>query len=321
MANPQEMVCYADFDADDSHFATVSVSRSVKVFDFSSILESPDSLQFPIWQATTPSKLSSVSWNSYVRSHLITSDYEGAIQLWDVASGQKSEIAQFDDHSKRVWSIDFSRLDPMQFASASDDGTVRIWALQQAKSVACLNTPANACSVHFNPRKATMLSVACANHSCYVFDTRKTDSPLAVLGGATRAVSYVKHLDGDTVFGASTDNAVRSWDLKNITSNEDMLLPEEMYTGHLNERNFVGLSVDGEGYIATGSEDNSVVVYYYKFPFAVCRYDLAGSDRKDPGIAKKKCSRAFISTVCWARGGKKLLVGNSEGRLEVLSLK
>ena len=23
MANPQEMVCYSDFDADDSHFATV----------------------------------------------------------------------------------------------------------------------------------------------------------------------------------------------------------------------------------------------------------------------------------------------------------
>eukprot|EP00889_Picochlorum_renovo_P007570 jgi/Picre1/34600/NNA_002068.t1 len=30
MANPQEMVCCADFDADDLHFATVSVSRSVK---------------------------------------------------------------------------------------------------------------------------------------------------------------------------------------------------------------------------------------------------------------------------------------------------
>ena len=80
MANPQEMVCYADFDADDTHFATVSVSRSVKVFDYASIVEQgpgEQRLEFPIWQATTRSKLSSVSWNSYLRSHLITSDYDG----------------------------------------------------------------------------------------------------------------------------------------------------------------------------------------------------------------------------------------------------
>ena len=130
LANPQEMVCYSDFSVDDSHFATVSVSRSVKVFDHASIVESPDSLQFPVWQATTRFKLSSVSWNSYLRSHLITSDYGGAIQLWDVASGMKSELAQFVEHDKRVWSIDFSTLDPMQFASASDDATVRLWSLQ-----------------------------------------------------------------------------------------------------------------------------------------------------------------------------------------------
>ena len=108
------------------------MSRSVKVFDYASMLDNPNSLQFPVWQASTRSKLSSVSWNSYIRSYLITSDYEGAIQLWDVASGSTFELNQFEDHEKRVWSIDFSQLDPMQFASASDDSTVRIWNLQQS---------------------------------------------------------------------------------------------------------------------------------------------------------------------------------------------
>jgi E3 ubiquitin-protein ligase RFWD2 len=340
MANPQEMVCYADFDADDSHFATVSVSRSVKVFDYASIIDCPESLQFPIWQATTRSKLSSVSWNAYLRSHLITSDYDGAIQLWDVASGLKSELAQFEEHEKRVWSIDFSRLDPMQFASASDDATVKIWSLQQSNtSVSSINLPANACSVHYNPRRATMLSVACANHACYVFDTRKSDSPLALLGGATRAVSYIKHLDGDTVLGASTDNAIRSWDLRKMgetsvdgTDNGSWrmpLQPEEVYTGHLNERNFVGLTVDNDGYIASGSEDNSVVIYYYKFPFEVCRYDLgkdtgktkeSGQEQIQDREPKRDKTKAFTSSVCWARGGKSLLVGNSEGCLALLRL-
>ena len=34
------------------------------------------------------------------------------------------------------------------------------------------------------------------------------------------------------------------------------------FTGHSNQRNFVGLSVTRQGYIACGSEDNSVYCYY-----------------------------------------------------------
>lgn len=54
------------------------------------------------------SKLSSVCWNSYVKSNLICSDYEGVIQLWDVS--QHTETMTFDEHAKRVWSVDFSQV-------------------------------------------------------------------------------------------------------------------------------------------------------------------------------------------------------------------
>ena len=328
MANPQEMVCYSDFDAEDAHFATVSVSRSVKVFDFASMLDNQNALQFPVWQATTRSKLSSVSWNSYIRSHLITSDYEGAIQLWDVASGSSFELNQFEDHEKRVWSVDFSQLDPMQFASASDDATVRIWNLQQSSSVACLKTPSNACSVHYSPKRATMLAVACANHCSYIFDTRRVDSPLAVLSGANRAVSYVRFMDASTVIGASTDNAIRSWDVSNVTDTplQTAQSHQEEYTGHVNERNFVGLSVHSDGYIATGSEDNKVYCYYKAFPFALTTHapvcgKVTSNDAGPPTKPGVNNPRTFISSVCWARHSKHLLVGNSEGVLQVLQLK
>ena len=36
---------------------------------------------------------------------------------------------------------------------------------------------------------------------------------------------------------------------------------EASFTGHQNEKNFVGLATDGE-YIACGSEDNSLYLYY-----------------------------------------------------------
>eukprot|EP00890_Picochlorum_soloecismus_P003133 jgi/Picsp_1/3820/NSC_01332-R1_protein spa1-related 2-like len=325
MASPQEMVCCSDFDADDSHFATVSVSRSVKVFDFSSMTNNPEALQFPVWQATTRSKLSSVSWNSYIRSYLITSDYDGLVQLWDVSTGSSADICQFEEHEKRVWSVDFSRLDPMQFASASDDATVRIWNINHQSPIACLHTPANACSVQFSPHNANILAVACANHNNYVFDVRQVDTPLAVLTDSKRALSYVRFLDANTVVGASTDSTIRTWDISDVSERhiEDgpfmtVGIPhDKTYEGHINERNFVGLSVHPDGFIATGSEDNSVHCYYRAFPFSVARHSLGDKYENSKQEAERK-PKTFVSSVSWSRHSKHLLVGNSEGVLKVL---
>ena len=96
----------------------------------------------------TRSKLSSVSWNAYVRSRLVTADYDGLIQLWDVGAGGV-ELQHFDEHARRVWSVDFSKQDPTRFLSGSDDGTGEqlakalgggLWARQ-----ACNKPPGSCC--------------------------------------------------------------------------------------------------------------------------------------------------------------------------------
>ena len=51
---------------------------------------------------------------------------------------------------------------------------------------------------------------------------------------------------------------------------------EASFTGHQNEKNFVGLATDGE-YIACGSEDNSLYLYYkgkFKVEFLISRKSL-----------------------------------------------
>ena len=42
------------------------------------------------------------------------------------------QVATFEEHLKRVWSVDFSQTDPTRFLSGSDDGTVRLWSLNDA---------------------------------------------------------------------------------------------------------------------------------------------------------------------------------------------
>jgi WD40 repeat protein len=54
-----------------------------------------------------------------VKSQLLSSDYEGAVTLWDTGVGV--EIAKFEEHDKRTWSVDFSLVNPMICASGGDD--------------------------------------------------------------------------------------------------------------------------------------------------------------------------------------------------------
>lgn len=63
--------------------------------------------------------VSCLSWNSYIKAQLVSSDYEGIVTLWDATCG--TPIMNFDEHEKRAWSVDFSEVDPTRLASGSDD--------------------------------------------------------------------------------------------------------------------------------------------------------------------------------------------------------
>lgn len=40
-------------------------------------------------------------------------------------------LMEYEEHEKRAWSVDFSRADPTKLASGSDDGTVKLWSINQ----------------------------------------------------------------------------------------------------------------------------------------------------------------------------------------------
>lgn len=63
---------------------------------------------YPVLEVPVNSKISSLCWNSYVKMCMLAADYDGGIQLWDVSTN--SLTAQFEEHLKRVWSVDFSQV-------------------------------------------------------------------------------------------------------------------------------------------------------------------------------------------------------------------
>lgn len=320
LQNTNDLVCSIAFDRDDEYFATAGVSRKLKVFDFNSVLDSEVPMHYPVLEINTRSKLSCVCWNPYLKSNIICSDYDGTIQLWDAKT--KTELTQFDEHARRVWSVDFAPTNPRLFLSGSDDHAVKLWALNCESSVATLDAKANVCSVQFHPTDSNVFACGAANYRVYLYDLRSTGVPLAVLGGHHKAVSYVRFLGSDRLVTAATDHQLRQWDLPAAYAAGRCSEPALVYRGHVNEKNFVGLSISNDGYIACGSEENAAYVYESNLPMPLTRYSFSGEEASGGGPAGAPGDGGlynhFVSSVAWSQRSRYLTVANSTGVLKVL---
>ncbi len=114
-----------------------------------------------------------------------------------------------------------------------------------------------------------------------------------------------------------------------------------VFSGHANERNFVGLAVDGQ-FIACGSETNEAFVYFKAIStpsmvFSLSPQPYCANGGEDTELAGRPSGRAdqqhraaaatapggggFVSAVRWRSASHTLLVANSLGRLCVLKMK
>ncbi|KAJ4832695.1 Protein SPA1-RELATED 3 [Turnera subulata] len=321
LLNSSNLVCSLSFDRDGEFFATAGVNKRIKVFECDTIIRENRDIHYPVVEMTSRSKLSSICWNSYIKSQIASSNFEGVVQVWDVTRSQM--LTEMREHERRVWSIDFSSVDPTLLASGSDDGSVKLWSINQAiyfalgaSSVGTIKTKANVCSVQFPMDSSRSLAFGSADHRIYYYDLRNPKVPLCTLIGHNKTVSYVKFVDSTNLVSASTDNTIKLWDLSMCTSRV-IDTPLQSFTGHMNVKNFVGLSVS-DGYIATGSETNEVFIYHKAFPMPALSFKF---NNMDPLSGHEMDDAAqFISSVCWRGQTATLIAANSTGNIKVLEM-
>ncbi|XP_024363283.1 protein SPA1-RELATED 3 isoform X2 [Physcomitrium patens] len=235
LLNTANMVCSLSFDRDEEYFATAGVCKRIKVFECDTILNEHVDIHYPVVEIPCRSKLSSVCWNGYIKSHLASCDYEGVVQLWDASNNRV--LKEYEEHEKRAWSVDFSKAYPTKLASGSDDGTVKLWSINQERSIGTIKTKANVCCIQFPPDSGHLLTFGSADYKVYVYDLRTTKLPLCILASHQKAVSYVKFVDSVTLVSASTDNTLKLWDLTRAnTAPHAQTGCSLTYTGHTNEK-------------------------------------------------------------------------------------
>ncbi|CAA7013804.1 unnamed protein product [Microthlaspi erraticum] len=314
LLNSSNLVCAIGFDRDGEFFATAGVNKKIKIFECDSIIKDGRDIHYPVVELASRSKLSGISWNSYIKSQIASSNFEGVVQVWDAARSQL--VTEMKEHEKRVWSIDISSADPTLLASGSDDGSVKLWSINQGVSIGTIKTKANICCVQFPTDSGRSLAFGSADHKVYYYDLRNPKLPLCTMIGHNKTVSYVRFLDSSTLVSSSTDNTLKLWDLSMSVSGVNET-PVHSFTGHTNVKNFVGLSVS-DGYIATGSETNEVFVYHKAFPMPVLSYKFKNIDPVS-GLEVDDASQ-FISSVCWRGQSSTLVAANSTGNIKILEM-
>ncbi|KAI7735315.1 hypothetical protein M8C21_029732, partial [Ambrosia artemisiifolia] len=249
----------------------------------------------------------------YLKNYLASADYDGLIQVWDACTGQG--LSHYIEHQRRAWCVDFSHVDPMQFASGSDDCSVKLWSLNNKTPTCTIRSGANVCCVQFSSCSSHMLAFGSADYKIRCYDLRHTRIPWCTLADHQKAVSYVKFMGSDSLVSSSTDNTLKLWDLKKTslegTSTDACSMT---YKGHSNEKNFVGLSVL-DGYIACGSESNEVFAYHKSFPMPITSYKFGCSDSVS-GDEAVDSNGHFVSSVCWREKSNMIVAANSGGSVK-----
>ena len=97
--NNASIVSSIEFYKDNELFAIAGVTKRIKVYDYNVVLKDIVDIHYPSIEMVCGSKISCISWNSFHKSTLASSDYDCSIIVWDANTAQR--VRTFQEHEKR----------------------------------------------------------------------------------------------------------------------------------------------------------------------------------------------------------------------------
>ncbi|KAJ6393585.1 hypothetical protein OIU77_022924 [Salix suchowensis] len=206
--NSANVICSLSFDRDADYFAAAGVSKKIKIFEYNSLFNDSVDIHYPAIEMSNESKLSCICWNSYIKSYLASTGYDGAVKLWDVSTGQV--VFRYNEHEKRAWSVDFSQVHPTKLASGSDDCSVKLWSINEKNSISTIRNIANVCCVQFSSHSSHLLAfgtfVGLSVANGYIACGSETNEVYAYHRSLPMPITSHKFGSMDPISGKETDD-------------------------------------------------------------------------------------------------------------------
>ncbi|GMT04175.1 hypothetical protein PENTCL1PPCAC_26349, partial [Pristionchus entomophagus] len=308
-----------DFDTSGSLLAIGGTAKSVRIFDFDEQLRDYNKYS-PITGATALveipalSKLSGLAWCKTDAQNLVMTEYDGVAVLYDVH--ENKDIRRYKDHNRRIWDVTFHHnIAERKFATCGDDGKVFVYKTTGALPIQSIDVDFSATSLEFSPWDENQLAVAVSDATVNIYDIRHTRHTFMQLRGHKKAVSYVRYLDcgagNKRLLSAAIDSSIQMWDMS-----MGKWKCERTFKGHVNEKNFTGLTTNGQ-YFVTGSEGNDIVLYHQLFskPMATTNF-LTNAHRDYSEFDEQHDRNDFVSCLKWKKGTNIFVAGNNQGIIQ-----
>lgn len=225
---------------------------------------------------------------------IVTGSSDNTLRLWNINSA-RSQSVMFG-HTSRIWSVDSSRNGDI-LASASGDGTVKIWDAKAKSS--CLTTlnghDNDVYTVKFHPAAKHVVSGG-YDKVIRLFDVTTGQLVKTFTGHHLAVTDAIFNGTGNLIVSASKDSSIRFWD---VVSG----LCIRTITSHLGEVTSVQMNPSGTQ-LLSGSKDNSNRLWDVRAIRPIRRFK-----------GHQNTSKNFIRA---GFAGEKLIVGGSEdGRVYI----
>lgn len=209
----------------------------------------------PVRHFDTQDGLFGLAWSELNENQVATANGDGTVKLFDTTTQEPFPVLAWREHAREVMSVNWCMGGAKDvLASASWDGTVKIWSPARPNSLATLAAPlagpprvgreavpikkggagpdAGGLCVYtakFSPHEPALVASANSDSSVHLWDTRQASGrpvstiPSAHMGSDCLALDWNKYRP-TTIATAGVDKAVRVWDTRRPTAPTNELL-------------------------------------------------------------------------------------------------
>jgi WD40 repeat protein len=305
VTDSQRHISAIRFDTEEEFFAICGRNGQLAVHSHQVSMvhgADPEALA-PLQVLQSRNALTDLCWSPFAKGQLATSDDTGQVVLWDAQTG--SRLQTYRDHRGPAHAVHYSPQAQHLFASASQDRTVNIYHTTQTAATASIEMTQPVLAVRFNPLLENELCFGSADSNLYVYDIRNTKEAVRVLSQHRGPVNSVCLVGREELLSQSYDGSLLYWEGGQAVRE---------YSGHVHKHS-VNLGLDSKGdFFATGSENNSVVVYSRELQHPMISHSFNSGFQDSDKLA-------YVSALCWKASSNVLVAGNSNGIVKVIGLR